>query len=222
MDKKGYKMCYKEQMTKIIIAMSGSHSCYEIFRDFVEMSAISIQNGCSILHDKHYKAREEKYLSIAKKYTKEELKMMCNMLGLLQMALEEEMEDVLGQVYMESGCGSKYTGQFFTPFQLASLTAQVAIEKRNKIKLIEPSTGGGAMIIGAAKALKDMGIDYQRKLEVVAQDIDWIGVYMTYVQISLLGISGIVVQGDSLCEPYHAGYDRDRMLITPMKAGAIW
>ena len=62
----------------------------------------------------------------------------------------------------------------------------------------EPSTGGGGIIIAAAKVLKDRGLNYQKCLKVVAQDLDWKGVYMTYVQLSLLGIEATVIQGDSL------------------------
>ena len=58
------------------------------------------------------------------------------------------------------------------------------------------------MIIAAAKVLREKGVDYQKRLRVIAQDLDWKGVYMTYLQLSLLGIRAKVVQGDTLCSPY--------------------
>ena len=45
-----------------------------------------------------------------------------------------------------------------------------------------------------AKTMKRMGLNYQSKMKVVAQDLDWLSVYMTYIQLSLLGINAIVVQ----------------------------
>lgn len=51
------------------------------------------------------------------------------------------------------------------------------------------------MIIAFAKAMAEQGIDYGKCLKVVAQDLDWKGVYMTFVQVSLLGIDAVVVQG---------------------------
>ena len=79
------------------------------------------------------------------------------------------------------------------------------------------------MIIAAAAVLKERGIDYQKRMDVIAQDLDWRGVYMCYLQLSLLGISAVCVQGDSLCEPYKKGYPPERILYTPAKKGAlIW
>ena len=78
------------------------------------------------------------------------------------------------------------------------------------------------MILAAAKAVHESGINYQTAMEVVAQDIDWKGVYMCYVQLSLLGISAICVQGSTLENPYDsARTDRSHILRTPRKAGLL-
>ena len=92
----------------------------------------------------------------------------------------------------------------------------------DKITVNEPSCGGGAMIIAAAKVLQEHEINYQKAMDVVAQDLDWKGVYMCYVQLSLLGISAICVQGDTLCDPYVEGKTkRSHIMRTPMKAGML-
>ena len=143
---------------------------------------------------------------------------------LLGDALTEEMTDVLGQIYMEAGMGSKYTGQFFTPFHLSEMCARMSIGElpdTGKISLNEPSCGGGGMVIAACKVLHEAGFDFQRRLDVVAQDLDWKGVYMTYLQLSLIGCRAIVVQGDTLIEPYTKNYPPDRMLKTPAMMGAL-
>ena len=77
------------------------------------------------------------------------------------------------------------------------------------------------MIIAIAQALKEKGVDYQRKMKVVAQDLDWKGVYMCYLQLSLLGIHAVCVQGNTLSEPYEKGYPPERVLWTPMALGAL-
>lgn len=56
---------------------------------------------------------------------------------------------------------------------------------------------------------------------VVAQDLDWLAVYMTYIQLSLYGIDAIVCQGDTLMQPYKSGYPRRRVLRTPRNAGLL-
>lgn len=79
------------------------------------------------------------------------------------------------------------------------------------------------MIIAVARILKDRGLNPQRCMDVVAQDLDWKGVYMTYVQLSILGIKATVVQGDTLCEPHIdiRRYPPERVLYTPARNGML-
>ena len=141
---------------------------------------------------------------------------------------EGEMEDVLGAIYMEAGCGNKNTGQFFTPFHVSLACAQLTVREQDvneahPLYFNEPSAGSGGMVIAAARALKERGINYQNCMKVVAQDLDWNCVYMTYVQLSLYGVDGIVVQGNTLTEPLTSlkAYPKERVFITPKKAGLL-
>lgn len=217
----------KNEIVKIIQSMTGKYSAYTIFSDWVEMSAIAIQNNSVIIHDEVWKKREKQYMDTAKKYNSKELENMSKMFSLLVEALEENIEDVLGDVYIKSGCYSKQLGQFFTPFHLAYLLAKTAYHAEEMINnevitLNEPSTGGGANIIAYAKVLHDNGINYQNKIKVVAQDLDWLAVYMSYVQFSLLGINGEIAQGDTLREPYGGnGFPAERIFRTPKRMGAL-
>ena len=134
------------------------------------------------------------------------------------------MTDLLGEIYMESGCGNSSTGQFFTPFHLSEMVARINQDEylKKRGEMFEPSVGGGGMVIAVAKVMKDSGINYQRNLKVVAQDIDWLSVYMSYIQFSLLGINAIVVQGDSLSQPYiPRNYEKRRILKTPNAMGIL-
>lgn len=218
-------MKHKEKIIKKIKELSGQYSEYEIFSDWVKALALSIANTTSLFQDKIWKDREAQYMAIVDKHGEKTMKGFCELSGMLTLELERDMSDVLGSVFMDGGLGSKTTGQFFTPFHLSYMCAQCTIPKgispENPITLNEPSCGGGGMIIAAAKVLKDRGLNYQRCMDVVAQDLDWKGVYMTYVQLSLLGISAAVVQGDTLMEPYTAGYPKERVLYTPKKRGLI-
>lgn len=220
-------MSAKEQMIKIIESMSGKYSAYSIFREWVECSALAIQNSCSLFHDKLWQSREEQYLNIMKKYDEDERHLFTELLYLLTEAFEEKIEDVLGEVYMKSGCYSKQLGQFFTPYHLACLMAQTQFQhthfnENDVIEINEPSTGGGANIIAVCEVIKNTGVNYQKILRVIAQDLDWLAVYMSYVQFSLLGINAEVVQGDTLLEPYIKGnYPHERVFMTPMRMGVI-
>lgn len=217
----------KQKIIKRIQNLSGRYSPYNVFSDWIECSALAIQNTCTMPHTKLWEAREKEYLDIMNRYNQDERFAIRELFFLLVDALEEEMTDVLGEVYMAAGLGSKYTGQFFTPFHLSELCARTAIQDKidhfdgNVLTLTEPSCGGGGMIIAAAKVLKEAGINPQKYLKIVAQDLDWKGVYMTYLQLSLLGLKAKVVQGDTLADPYRAGYPPERILRTPGEMGVL-
>lgn len=218
----------KQEIIKRIVSMSGKYSPGTVFADWVECSAIAIQNAYCMIHDSLWKKREEQYLAVLKKYEPKEQIQFSEMFGLLVKAFESEMTDILGEIYMESGCGSKQTGQFFTPFHLSVLTAEMAIKNKminenEKYIITEPSAGGGGMIIAAAKVLKDRGIDYRSCMRVTAQDLDWRSVYMAYVQLSLLGISATVIQGNALSKSYVQGkYPPECVFMTPRKMGVVF
>lgn len=212
----------KKEIVKTIQKMAGSYTPYHIFSDWVKLCAISTQNSIQQVHDKVWDSREKQYIETINRYNGKEQKNMAYMYGMLAEAFENEMTDILGEIYMESGCGSKNAGQYFTPFHVSYLAAQLGTPKNisedNKLYINEPSAGGGGLVIASAKVLKDRGIDYQKCMEVKAKDLDWNGVYMTYVQLSILGISATVVHGDALGKPE---MNRNSIFYTPKKMGAI-
>lgn len=217
-------MEYKKEIIKRINSLSGSRSPYEVFCDWVKCCALSVQNNCDIFREKVWEKREKEYLQTIERYG-EGGKIFSEMFGLLTMALESEITDVLGQIYMEGELGNKNTGQFFTPFHVSKACAQLVLtgeDGSRTIKMNEPSCGGGGMVIAAAAVLNERGINYQRCLDVVAQDLDWKAVYMCYVQLSLLGIRATVVQGNTLEEPYGTkNADPERVFYTPRKVGLL-
>lgn len=214
-------MSGKEKIIEKIQKMAGRYSVYEIFSDWVAMCALSIRIQTCVTQEQAQK-NEQRYIDIAKKYTPEEVVEMAWMMADLAMAYEDWIRDILGEIYMELGLGNKNTGQFFTPFHVSMMVAEMAIPEHVDIDhpyiINEPSCGGGGMIIAAAKVLWNRGLNFQKCMYVTAQDLDWKGVYMTYLQLSLLGIQGKVVQGDALTEPYEQGYPEDRVFIMPAEA----
>lgn len=215
----------KDEIIKRISSFNGKYSPYSVFYDWVTCCALAITNACSIHHDEVWKKREQEYMQTINKYDKKEQEIFSEMFVMLVDAYEERIEDVLGDVYMKSGCYNKALGQFFTPYHLAELTAQVGLGEIKTDEILpinEPSVGGGANIIAVAKILNDRNINYQKIMKVTAQDLDWLAVYMSYVQFSMLGIDARVVQGDTLCEPYDGNnYPPERIFDTPKAKGVL-
>lgn len=219
-------MDYKKEIIQRLNGLSGSRSPYEVFCDWVKCFALAIQNQCMIFRrDAVWEKREEQYIQAIRPYG-ESGKVFSEMSALLIQALGEEITDILGQIYMEAGLGNKNTGQFFTPFHGVSCAcARILLTGEDggrRVSMHEPSCGAGGMVIAAAVILKEKGIDYQRCLDVVAQDLDWKAVYMCYIQLSLLGIRAVVVQGNTLTEPYQKGRtDPERIFYTPKHMGML-
>lgn len=216
-------MKYKEEIVKKIIAISGKYSPYQVFKDWCEMYAISIQNACVWVKDDIYQEREKTFNTIFSKYKENEQELFRDITALYPIALGHDMTDVLGEIYMESGSGSKMTGQFFTPFKVSEAVAELNEEKFKKdgiIKLYEPTVGSGGMIIASVKLMQKMNIDYQNRLKVICQDLDWLPVYMSYIQISMLGVDAIVFQGDALTDTLDS-VDKRCIFRTPKNLGAI-
>lgn len=193
---------HQSNLVKMIRDAAYRHSAWRVFTDFLALSAIAVSNAVDL---RYREEREKKYLEIISAYDREEVNTISKMLAELVLALEAEMTDVLGQVFMELELGSKWSGQFFTPMHLCRMMARIALEdvdekikEKGYITIQEPTAGGGAMIIALAEEMKRLGYNYQKQMLVVATDIDIKAVHMCYLQLSLLGIPAVVYHGDSL------------------------
>lgn len=185
-----------DKIIKTIQSMIGKYGVYNIFEDWVRMIALAYANQIFFSQK-----REDEYLEIMKRYDDAEKAKLYEMYAWLLEWAEEQMTDMLGYIYMHLELGSKAHGQFFTPYHVCQMMAKMQKYDGKVIKVNEPSCGAGGNIIALAEALKEQGINYQQKMEVVCQDIDTKAVYMTYVQMCLYGIPAIVYQANTLSDP---------------------
>jgi len=195
-------MDYLKNIVNFIKKLSSRHSEWEVFSDFIEMSAISISNPVDI---QHRDEREKRYLEIAKSYERNELEVFPKILGELIMALGDSLSDVLGEVFNKLNLACSWKGQFFTPINVCRAMAEMVfagakniIDEKGFISVCEPCCGAGTMIIGLAQAMKASGYNYQKQMIVTAVDIDIKSVHMAYIQLGLLGIPAVILHGDSL------------------------
>ena len=195
------------ELKQMFSKFSHSHHFTDIFYDWVTVTAISISNFIIFNEDD-----ENLYLTILKKYTNDEIEMFSKMTAMLTMLFEENAYDYLGELYMQCAGSSNKLGQFFTPYHLAQLNARLSLQNYNGdlINISEPSCGGSGMIIATAEELQNSGFNYQELMNVVASDLDVRCVYMSYVQLSLLGINAKVIHENSLTN------ERFKVLYTPM------
>jgi hypothetical protein len=193
---------YQKKFISLAHDNARRHRLFEVFRDFCEMSAISLSNR---VDRPQLASREERYLTIAGRYSPDEMERFAEMLALVTESLEAQYHDCLGELFMSLELGNHWRGQFFTPYALSSLCARAMIEtvpelleRKPFVTVNEPTSGGGGMVIALAEAMLDAGYNYQQQLHVVAQDVDATSVHMTYIQLSLLYVPAIVMHGNTL------------------------
>lgn len=213
---------FKQTIIKNIKKLSGKYNLSEIYSDWIHIMAYSISNSA----DKgQYDEREQCYMTIIKKYTKEEAQCLADCFSLLVLALEEKQKDWLGEIYMELEIGNKNTAQFFTPFYISQLMAELTFSKnedklkeKNWIGYYEPCCGAGSMTIAFALAMEKQKYNYQTQLVVWCEDIDENCLLMTYVQLSLLGIKAICkVKNSILQEEFSTWYTPFYIYFPPPK-----
>jgi|SRR5690625_1018628 len=193
-------MRYEQAKKKVIKKMqwlSPKHGMHNVFRDFTVLAACTISNS---IDKQRWQKREDMYMWTIKKYNKEEANIFAEILALVTLGLNNRMGDFMGELYMELEISNKNSGQFFTPYDVSKIMAElVDVNLENEIvTLNEPAVGAGGMIIAYAEVMKERGLNYQTQLKVICNDIDYDVVKMCYIQLSLLGIDAVVMQGNTI------------------------
>lgn len=187
-----------KEINKLIDKLCYKQTRWEIISDVVEIGALCIANR---VDKRFFDEREKRYFEIKKKYDKQEMDLISETFGticaLLANMSEQGFDDWLGKLYMMSGTSSDNRGQFFTPFNVSQLCAEVAFAdkefKDNEVITFgEEACGSGGMILAAAEVLRQRNINYCYNFLVECGDIDSRCVHMCYLQLALAGIPAVV------------------------------
>lgn len=178
-------------------ARLGNQTMQDTFKVFLKLSSISIQNSINYSQD-----REDIYFSTVKEFNKEFLDGICELLAILVLALENKRHDFLGRIYSEINCCDSKLGQFLTPDSISKLMGELIFDEKLKnqefITVYEPSCGSGSTIINFIDTVFSYGINAQKKVFAVCEDIDINMCYMVYLQLSFLGIGAIIQHKNTL------------------------
>lgn len=206
------KIDYLKEFMAKLQSLDRSKRIYEVFKDFLTLST------CAIAQPFYRSDKiEQEYLETVNKYTKKQAEEFSQLLAFLIEAQTEKHQDFLGQVYMQLNLGNSAKGQFFTPYHVSQLMAEINFaEVENNLKdqefitLSDPCCGSAGMIIAFAETMKNKGYNYQNQLFVEVIDIDEMCFMMSYIQLSLYGIPARVILGDTLA------YKFSKVLYTPI------
>ncbi|EII6717612.1 DUF1738 domain-containing protein [Salmonella enterica] len=193
---------------------------WQVFSDFVHMAACSLYNA---LH--RDEAFEADYMQRVGRYSREDANNMSSLLAEVIQGLEFCPTDFLGQIFMNLELGNARHGQFFTPYHVSHMMAQMTLSdrlpvltsgERDFITVSDPACGAGGMIVAMAEAMLEAGFNPQKQMVAYCVDIDPVAAMMCYIQLSLMGIPAIVAIGNSLT------VEIKREMATPMFVLGHW
>lgn len=221
----------RNDFLKAFKQFTGRHHPRDIWSDFITMFACALSNP---LDKGRRDEREALYLRLIKKYNDKEQALFPELAACTVMALEENPEqDFLGSIFMSLDLGNDHNGQFFTPYHVCELLAEVTmadvvknVKNDGYISIDDPCCGAGATLIAgihaARKRLEKEDLNYQNHILITAQDIDETVALMCYIQLSLLGVAGCVKVGNSLTDPITNNDNKDSYWYTPMYFSNVW
>lgn len=194
------------EFIKLVGDLARSRNHREVFDDFLELSFCAIAKTTYPPRHERAEALEARYMETINRHEPDYIRAMPKLLGCAAGALASgEGGDFLGRVSGELGALNEHAGQFFTPFDMSKLMAEMVlgdvsetVERQGFVTIHEPACGAGGMILAAADVIAEQDLDPRRVMYVEAVDISHTAYKMTYLQLSLRGIPATVVHGDTL------------------------
>lgn len=223
----------KQQYTEIVKlfnSLAGARQLWELWEDAVIMFATMLSNA---VDKRFYDKREEMFRNVAGKYSEKEIQTFLQIFAEIVNQLEAEPEqDFLGDLYMQLDLGSHWHGQFFTPYNVCKMMAdlqlpdELSFEDAKAVTITDCACGGGALLIASAHSYRQkmakIGLNAQDFVCLYAQDLSMVAALMCYIQISLQGYAGKIKIGDSLLHPMLDTDNGSDIWYTPMWFSDVW
>ena len=153
------KIDWEDKFLKSFQKLTYRRRAWDVWRDYILLHACSISN---VLDKDNYDQREKRYLKIIHQYSKEEQAIFPELAAYTTMALDQNQEqDFLGKMFMRLDLGIRSAGQFFTPYHVCELMAEVVapnalekIEQYGYISINDPCCGAGATLIAGVHVIR--------------------------------------------------------------------
>ena len=194
---------FEEELFQQLTALEGHYSLDNVFRDFLQYSAVTVSNICDGVH---YEERKKDWKILLDKY---QGKLHECFHTLTKAILKNQdagmLRDVLGAIFEAIGLSNERSGQFFSPEHVSQFMAKLTfgdelqkLQEKPYITVTDPCIGSGRMLLAYAKEMQDAGHNYCEKMVGMAVDIDATCVYMSYIQLSMYGVPAVVIHGNSI------------------------
>jgi hypothetical protein len=194
----------RKQFIKAFGHLAHHRERHEVLADFLEMAFCAIRKK-TLPAGAAADALEDRYMAVVNRNTKEDVRAMPELLGITALAMQDGGCDFLGQVVVELELPNAHMGQFFTPYDVSRMMAEMTLDtigeiiaEQGFVTVQEPACGAGGMIIAAADVIERKGFDIGQQLYVDGTDISPTCFKMSYLQASLRGIPATIRRGNTL------------------------
>jgi N-6 DNA Methylase len=195
---------HRKRFIKIFESLAHQRERHDVFADFLDMAVCAIRKR-TVQPGPEAEAIEEQYMAVVKRNAADDVRKIPELLAVTALAMQEGGCDFLGQVAGDLGLVTGHMGQFFTPYDVSRMIAELTLDTVDEIiaeqgfvTVQEPACGAGGMIIAAADVIERKGFDIARQLYVDATDISPTCFKMSYLQASLRGIPAVIRRGNTL------------------------
>lgn len=202
-------MTDQQAFERAVRSFPHQYRTHEVFRDFCEVASASFANA-GAPQDDAWRAREDRYLAIVRKYG-DDFGRFPELLGVLVEALQNScdasgaMQDVLGLTFERLELSNHFAGQYFTPMSACEMMAEMTLSDVDAlladkpfITVLEPASGCGRTLLAIANVLRRRGFDPAERLRVTAVDVDPLCVAMTHITMTLAAVPAAIIHGNSL------------------------
>lgn len=190
---------------RVIDTVDRSKRRTEVFSDFCELSYCAVAKPVSPWAEQR-NALEAQYMQVVARYRdKDDVRKMPELLALTAGAVNGGGIDYLGEVAGELGALDAGMGQFFTPYDVSRMMAEINltdapahIEANGFITVQEPAAGACGMVLAVADVIEAQGFSVDRHIWVESTELSRATYHMGYVQKALRGVAGRMICGNSL------------------------
>lgn len=197
---------FKEFKKSFDLAASVRHDRWRTFNDFLEMAFCTLAQRNGFCTKEDAETLEARYMVAIEPYKEHDARFeFAKMLGMVQLNIKDQ--DFLGYAAGALELLNEHMGQFFTPYEVSKLIAQMnlggigeQLGQRGYFTLAEPACGAGGMVLAAADVVEGMGHDVATSMLVHATDLSEHAFKMAYVQLSMRGVAARVVRGNTLSQ----------------------
>lgn len=192
-----------KDFVKVVNAIRGTRKPHRVFDDFCEAAYCAFARRTTSNPERLAKL-DAQYESVTSGYPDQAIPSMASLMSIAHEALRGGGDDFLGRVCGLLGALDGTVGQFFTPFDASRLCVDLNMPDPSEVTMrgegfmaLDPTAGSGGLLVAMADKAQACGADLG---DVFLEGVELVPAtyHMLFVQMTLRGIAGRAVCGNSL------------------------